>query len=421
MTGENRLARETPGATDPLDVARLREDFPILRVRVRGKPLVYLDNAASSQKPRTVIEAVQRFYTEQSSNVHRGLHRLSEQATASFEGARDKIQRYINAADPREIVFTSGTTAAINLVAHAFGGRVVGAGDEIVISHLEHHSNIVPWQLLAERTDARLRVAPIDDTGALIPDAFESLLNERTRLVAISHTSNAIGTQLPVSWIVQTAHSRGIPVLIDGAQAMPHGRVDVQALDCDFFALSGHKMFGPTGIGVLYGKLERLEAMPPFLGGGDMIHSVTLEKSTFKEPPHRFEAGTPDIAGAIGLGAAVDYLESVGVERISAHERNLLAYTLERIREVPGVRLIGTAPERAGIVSFTIDGLHPHDLGTALDFEGVAVRAGHHCAQPLMERFGVPATVRASLACYNTHEEIDALIAALGQAIEVLG
>jgi len=421
MASDDRLVGEAPTATRPLDVARLREDFPILRVEVRGKPLVYLDNAASAQKPRAVIDAVERFYAEQSSNVHRGLHRLSELATELFEGSREKLRRYINAADPREIVFTGGTTGAINLVAHAFGGRAVGAGDEIVISHLEHHSNIVPWQLLAERAGARLRVAPIDDTGALIAEAFESLLNERTRLVAVSHTSNAIGTRLPVKWIARTAHARGIPVLLDGAQAMPHGRVDVQALDCDFLALSGHKMFGPTGIGALYGKLERLNEMPPFLGGGDMIHSVTLEKSTYKDPPHRFEAGTPDIAGAIGLGAAVDYLESVGPERIAAHERDLLAYALERMRQFPGVKLIGTAPERAGIVSFTIDGVHPHDLGTALDFEGVAVRAGHHCAQPLMERFGVPATVRASLACYNTRDEIDALVAALGQAIEVLG
>jgi cysteine desulfurase/selenocysteine lyase len=421
MGADERVARGVTTEAGDLDVEQLRGDFPILRSTVRGKPLVYLDNAASTQKPRTVIEAVERYYTAECSNVHRGLHRLSERATQSFEAARDKIQRFVGAADRREIVFTSGTTGAINLVAHAFGSCFVGRDDEIVISHLEHHSNIVPWQLLCERVGAKLRVAPINDQGELIPEAFDSLLNDRTRLICVTHTSNALGTRLPVEWIIELAHERDVPVLLDGAQAVAHAKVDVQALDCEFFAFSGHKMFGPTGVGVLYGKADWLERLPPFLGGGEMIHTVTFEKTTFKEPPQRFEAGTPDIAGAIGLGAAADYLQSVGMERIAAHERDLIRYALERLREIPRVRLIGASPHRASIVSFTVDGLHPHDLGTALDFEGVAVRAGHHCAQPLMERFNVPATVRASMACYNTREEIDVLAMAVGKAIEVLG
>jgi cysteine desulfurase/selenocysteine lyase len=421
MGADKRVAPGVTTEAGDLDVEQLRGDFPILRSTVRGKPLVYLDNAASTQKPRTVIEAVERYYTAECSNVHRGLHRLSERATQSFEAARDKIQRFVGAADRREIVFTSGTTGAINLVAHAFGSCFVGRDDEIVISHLEHHSNIVPWQLLCERVGAKLRVAPINDQGELIPEAFDSLLNDRTRLVCVTHTSNALGTRLPVEWIIELAHERDVPVLLDGAQAVAHAKVDVQALDCEFFAFSGHKMFGPTGVGVLYGKADWLERLPPFLGGGEMIHTVTFEKTTFKEPPQRFEAGTPDIAGAIGLGAAADYLQSVGMERIAAHERDLIRYALERLREIPRVRLIGASPHRASIVSFTVDGLHPHDLGTALDFEGVAVRAGHHCAQPLMERFNVPATVRASMACYNTREEIDVLAMAVGKAIEVLG
>jgi cysteine desulfurase/selenocysteine lyase len=407
--------------TGGLDVERLREEFPILRSTVRGKPLVYLDNAATTQKPRPVIEAVHRFYSEDCSNVHRGVHRLSERATLAFEGAREKVRRFIGAAEPSEIVFTSGTTGAINLVARSFGSRFVGRDDEILISHLEHHSNIVPWQLVCEQAGARLRVVPVNDDGELILDAFDDLLGDRTRLVCVTHTSNAVGTRVPLERIIDRARARGVPVLVDGAQAMAHGKVDVRKLDCDFFAFSGHKMFGPTGIGVLYGKAEKLEHMPPFLSGGEMIRNVTFEKTTFKEPPYRFEAGTPDIAGAIGLGAAVDWLERVDIERVAAHDRELLGYATERLREIPRVRLTSASPRRSSILSFVVEGLHAHDVGTALDIEGVAVRAGHHCAQPLMERFGVPATVRASLACYNTREEIDRMAAALRKAIEVLG
>ncbi len=414
-----RPAREP--ASETLDVQRLRRDFPILTRQVHGKPLVYLDNAASTQKPQSVIDAVSRFYSERCSNVHRGLHELSSLATEDFEAARVKVQHFIGAAESREIIFTRGTTEAINLVARSFGEQRVGPDDEIVISEMEHHSNIVPWQLLCERTGARLQVIPIDDDGDLILDRLESLLSPRTRLVSLAHTSNALGTRNPVERIIEQVHARGIPVLLDGAQAVPHEPVDVQALDCDFFAFSGHKMFGATGTGVLYGKFELLQSMPPYQGGGEMIEQVRFDGSTFKQPPHRFEAGTPDIAGVIGIGAAVEYLEAIGIERIAAWEKELLAYGTEQLQAIPRVRLIGTAKRKASILGFVIDGIHSHDVGTALDLEGVAVRAGHHCAQPVMDHFGLPATVRASLALYNNRSDIDGLVAAIHKAIEVLG
>ena len=411
-------ARQTASAPE-LDVERVRRDFPILERRVHGKPLAYLDNAASTQKPVVVLDAIDRYYRTECSNVHRGLHELSMRATANYEEARVKVQRYIGAADSSEIIFTSGTTDAINLVAHAFGDSHIGSGDEIVLTQLEHHSNIVPWQLLAERRGARIRVAPIDDSGELMLDDLEKLLGPRTRLVCVGHTSNAIGTHNPIERIARLAHDHGAHVLVDGAQAMAHEKVDVQSLDCDFFAFSGHKMFGPTGIGVLYGKAALLDAMPPYRGGGDMIHSVTFEKTTYKDPPHRFEAGTPNIAGAIGLGAAVDYLDRVGIESVTRAEQGLLAHVTRALSAVPGVRLVGTARRKSAIVSFTVEGIHPHDIGTVLDTEGIAVRAGHHCAQPLMERFGLPATVRASLALYNTRQEVDRLAQALSRSIEM--
>jgi cysteine desulfurase/selenocysteine lyase len=399
----------------------LRADFPILERKVRGKPLVYLDNAASTQKPLAVIEAVRRFYSSDYSNIQRGLHQLSVEATRRFEQARTKIQRFIGASTPEEIIFTSGTTAAINLVAHSFGERYIGAGDEIIITEMEHHANIVPWQLLCERTGAKLRAIPMSDSGELLLEEYERLLGRRTRLVAITHTSNALGTHNPLGRVIEMAHRRQVPVLVDGAQAMAHGKIDVLSLDCDFFAFSGHKMFGPTGIGVLYGKRDQLENMPPFMGGGEMISSVTLERTTYREPPHRFEAGTPDIAGAIGLGAAVDYLEAFGMERIAAHDAELLEYATGLLSSIPGLRLIGTAPERSAIISFVLEGIHPHDAATVLDLEGIAIRAGHHCAQPVMARFGLPATIRASLAFYNTSEEADALAAGVRRVFEVFG
>jgi cysteine desulfurase/selenocysteine lyase len=403
------------------DVERVRRDFPILGQAVHGKPLAFLDSAASAQKPSAVIEAMTRFYESDYANIHRGVYELAERSTRAYEGARETVRRFLNAREAREIVFVRGTTEAINLVAQAWGGANVGAGDEILITHMEHHSNIVPWQLLCRAVEAELRVAPVDDRGALILDEFEKRLSPRTRLVAVTHVSNALGTVNPVGEIVDLAHERGIPVLVDGAQAVPHGRVDVQALGCDFYAFSGHKVFGPSGIGVLYGKAGLLEAMPPYQGGGEMILSVSFEKTTYKGPPHRFEAGTPDIAGAVGLGAALDYVMALDPDAVAAHERELLAYATEELSRVPGLRRIGTAPERRAVVSFVLEGVHPHDVGTVLDREGVAVRAGHHCAQPLMDRFGVPATVRASFALYNTRADVDALIAGLRRVREVLG
>ncbi|HXH84097.1 MAG TPA: cysteine desulfurase [Candidatus Tectomicrobia bacterium] len=398
------------------DVERVRKDFPALHQQVHGKPLVYLDNAATSQKPQVVIDALVNYYTADNANVHRGVHLLSERATAAYEGARERIRRHLNAASPREIVFVRQATEGVNLVASTFGRQVVGAGDEVLISAIEHHANIVPWQMLCEEKGARLRVVPIDDRGDLIMEEYERLLGPRTKIVAITQISNALGTITPIREIIGLAHRRGIPVLVDGAQAVPHQAVDVRALDCEFFVFSGHKAFGPTGIGVLYGKEAVLERMPPYQGGGDMIKAVTFEKTIYNDLPYRFEAGTPHIAGAIGLAVALDYIAGLGLDRIAEYEHALLAYGTELLSAIPGVRLIGTARHKAAVLSFVLDGVHAHDLGTVLDQQGVAVRAGHHCAMPVMERFGVPATARASLAFYNTRAELDALAAAVQEA-----
>ena len=393
-----------------LDIERLRSEFPILKVKVNGKPLAYLDNAASSQMPQPVIDRWLRYQTTQHSNIHRAVHHLSEVATAEYEAARRKIQAFINAKEEREVVFTTGTTDAINLVAHGYGRKFIGAGDEIVLTTLEHHSNIVPWQMVAEEKGARVRVVPINDRGELIVEEYLKLLGPRTKLVAVGHVSNALGTVNPVREMIEAAHAKGIPVLLDGAQAAPHIKLDVQALDCDFYAFSGHKMFGPTGIGILYGKAAWLEKMNPFKGGGDMILSVTFEKTTYNVPPGKFEAGTPPIAAAITLGAAVDYINGIGIEAIHARETDLLDYATDQVNRLPGVRIIGTAEKKAAVLSFVVDGVHPHDVGTLLNEDGVAVRTGHHCTQPVMARFGIPATSRASFAFYNTHEEVDALV-----------
>jgi len=411
--------RESPSPA--FDVKRIREDFPILKQKVHGKPLVYLDNAATTQKPAKVIDAILRFYTHDCSNVHRGVHLLSERATEAYEGARIKVQRFLNASDWREIVFVRGATEGINLVAQSYGRQNVKLGDEILITGLEHHSNIVPWQMLCEEKGAFLHVAPINDRGELILEEFEKLLNVRTRLVAVAHVSNALGTVNPVRQIVQMAHALDVPVLVDGAQAAPHLQVDVQELGCDFYAFSGHKVFGPTGIGALYAKAELLEAMPPFQGGGDMISSVTFEKTIYNEIPYKFEAGTPNIADAIGFGAALDYMNQIGLANITSYEHALLSYATEAINQIPGVRIIGTAREKASVISFVLDGVHAHDAGTVLDREGIAVRTGHHCAQPVMDRFGVPATVRASLAFYNTKQEINALAAGIQRVKALFG
>ena len=408
-----------PVAAEPLDVELIRRDFPALHQTFDDKPLAYLDNAATTQKPTVAIEAVDRFYRRDNANIHRGVHRLSARATEAYEAARARVARFIGANAPEEIIFVRGATEAINLVAQTFGRTHLGAGGEVLISHLEHHANIVPWQMLCEQTGARLRVAPINDRGELVLDEFERLLGPRTKLVSIGQVSNALGTIVPLRQVIALAHARGVPVLADGAQAVPHMQVDVQDLDADFYTFSGHKTYGPTGIGVLYGKRELLERMPPYQGGGDMIASVTFEKTTYNAVPHKFEAGTPHIAGAVGLAAALDYLDAVGIDRIAAYENELLAYATEALSNLPGVRLIGTSPDKAAVLSFTIDGVHPHDAGTILDQQGVAVRAGHHCAQPVMQRFGVPATVRASLAFYNTKEEIDALVRGVRRVIEV--
>ncbi|MBL8170721.1 MAG: cysteine desulfurase [Acidobacteria bacterium] len=412
-------AEATQTAHAPFDVERIRAEFPILTQQVHGKPLVYLDNAATAQKPQVVIDALERYYTEQNANIHRGVHYLSQLATREYEDARVKIQRFLNAAEAHEIIFTRGTTESINLVALSFGRKFVQAGDEIIISTLEHHSNIVPWQMLCEQTGATLRVIPINDAGELLLDEYERMLNPKVKLVAVAHLSNALGTLNPVQRIIELAHAQDIPVLLDGAQAAPHIKVDVRELDCDFYALSGHKLCGPTGIGVLYGKSRWLEAMPPVFGGGDMIASVTFEKTTYNTLPHKLEAGTPHIEGGIGLGVAVDYLTGIGLDRIAAYEHELLEYATELIGSIPGVTLVGTAREKASVLSFTIDNIHPHDIGTILDQEGIAIRAGHHCAQPVMKRFGVPATARASFAFYNTKAEIDALAVGIQKAIEV--
>ncbi|MEA3202587.1 MAG: cysteine desulfurase / selenocysteine lyase [Thermoplasmata archaeon] len=400
------------------DVEKLRADFPILRQKVHGKRLVYLDNAATSQKPQTVIDRVTRYYEQENANIHRGVHWLSEQATKEYEGARAKVARFIN-AQPQECVFVRGTTEAINLVANTFVRARLGKGDEVVVTQMEHHSNIVPWQLLCEQTGARLRVVPIDGKGELDLAAYAAALGPRTKFVSVVHVSNALGTVNPVQRLVQEAHAKGIPVLLDGAQAVPHAPVDVRALGCDFYAFSGHKMYGPTGIGVLYGRREHLEAMPPWMGGGDMIRSVTFEKSTWNDVPYKFEAGTPHIAGGIGLGAAVDYLAGVGMLAIAEHERRLLEYATQEALTIPGLRIFGTAAQKAGVLSFNLDGVHPHDVGSLVDRDGVAIRTGHHCAQPVMDHFGVPATCRASLALYNTEADIDALTASLRNVVRM--
>jgi cysteine desulfurase/selenocysteine lyase len=402
-------------------VALCRHHFPLLRQWVNGKPLIYFDNAATSQKPQVVIDAMMRYYQEENSNIHRGVHFLSERATQSYEDVRRKVKLFLNAAHEREIIFVRGTTEGINLVAGTYGRSTVGEGDEIVVSAMEHHSNIVPWQMLCEERRARLRVIPMNDRGELEIDDYRRLLGPRTRLVAVTHVSNALGTVNPVRTMIALAHERGIPVLVDGAQAVPHMAVDVRALDADFYAFSAHKMFGPTGVGVLYGKTALLEAMPPYQGGGDMIRAVTFEKTLYAELPHKFEAGTPNIGGAIGLGAAIDYMLQVGLHAIESFEHELLVHATEKLAAVPGLRIIGTAAAKASVLSFVMENIHPHDIGTILDHEGIAVRTGHHCAQPVMQRFGVPATARASFAFYNTKEEVDALERALHKVIEVFG
>ena len=393
-----------------LDVTAIRADFPILGIQVSGKPLVYLDNAASSQMPQPVIDRLVHYQQAQHANIHRGVHYLSETATAEFEAARGKLARFVNAGEEREVIFTSGTTDAINLVMHGYGRKFIGAGDEIILTTLEHHSNIVPWQMLAEEKGAKIRVVPIDDAGNLQVDEYEKLFNEHTKFVGLSHVSNALGTINPVKAMIAFAHARGAPVLLDGAQAAPHLAIDVQDLDCDFYAFSGHKLCGPTGIGILYGKAAQLERMQPFKGGGDMILSVSFEKTTYNTIPHKFEAGTPPIAAAIGLGAAIDYLTNIGMDAIAAHELELLDYATTQVNTLDGVRILGTSEHKAAVLSFIVAGVHPHDVGTLLNQDGVAVRTGHHCAQPVMQRFKVPATSRASFAFYNTMAEVDALV-----------
>jgi cysteine desulfurase/selenocysteine lyase len=411
MGSTRQVANSHPIASvrQPFDVGRIRQDFPILNQEVHGHPLVYLDSAATSQKPRVVLEAMQEFYLRDCSNVHRGVHLLSERATRAYEDGRVKVQRFMNAAEAREIVFVRGTTEAVNLVAQTYGRKKIEAGDEILITAMEHHSNIVPWQILCEEKGATLRVAPINDRGELIFKEFEKLLGPKTKLVSVTHVSNVLGTINPVREIVEAAHRWNAPAFVDGAQAAPHLKIDVRDLNCDFYAFSGHKLFGPTGVGVLYGKAALLEEMPPYQGGGDMIASVTFEKTTYNDIPFKFEAGTPYIAGVIGLRAAIEYLNQIGLESVAGYEHELLEHATQLLSRIPGVRLIGTAKEKASVVSFVLDGVHPHDIGTILDQRGIAIRTGHHCAQPLMDRFGVPATARASLAFYNTKEEIEVL------------
>jgi cysteine desulfurase/selenocysteine lyase len=403
------------------DVERVRRDFPILSRTVHGKPLTYLDSAASSQRPLAVLRAVEDYETRSHANVHRGVHALSQEATAAFEGARERVRRFINARSTREIIFTRGTTEGINLVAQSFGRERLGPGDEILITALEHHANIVPWQMVRDATGCSLVAAPIDRSGELIMEEFERLLTPRTRIVAVAHVSNALGTILPVAQIIAAAHARGVPVLVDGAQAVAHERVDVQALGADFYVFSGHKLYAPTGIGVLYGREELLTSMPPWQGGGDMILNVTFERTTYNELPYKFEAGTPNMSGAVGLAAAIDYVETLGIDAIAAHEQGLLEAATTELSAISGLTLIGTAPHKAAVVSFVMEGIHPHDLGTILDAEGVAVRTGHHCAQPVMDFFCIPATARASFACYNTLAEVQQLAAALRRAQEVFG
>jgi cysteine desulfurase/selenocysteine lyase len=411
MTAIQTAFKSRPGSA--FDVERVRADFPILTLKMDGKPLVYLDSAASSQMPQQVIARLVRYRTTQHANIHRAVHTLSEIATSEYEEARRKLARFINAREEREVIFTSGTTDAINLVMHGYGRKFIGAGDEIILTTLEHHSNIVPWQMLAQEKGAKIRVVPINDAGELGTDEYKRLFNEHTKFVGMTQVSNALGTINPIKQMIAFARAHGVPVLVDGAQAAPHLKVDVQDLDCDFYALSGHKLCGPTGIGALYGRAPILERMQPFKGGGDMILSVTFEKTTYNTIPHKFEAGTPPIAAAIGLGAAVDYLSAIGMDAIAAHELDLLKYATEQVNRIPGVRIIGTAEDKAAVLSFVVDGVHPHDVGTLLNQDGVAVRTGHHCAQPVMQRFKVPATSRASFAFYNTMAEVDALVAGI--------
>ncbi len=420
-TATNNLSQEfhPSMAPAPYSVEEVRRDFPILHQQVHGHPLVYLDNAATSQKPRAVIDAISRYYESGNANIHRGVHFLSEHATEEHEAARRIVQRFLNAADKREIIFVRSATEGINLVAQTYGRKHVAAGDEVLISAMEHHSNIVPWQILCEEKGAKLRVIPINDRGELQMDELPKLLTLRTKILAMTHVSNALGTIVPLRKVVEIAHQHKVPVIVDGAQAAPHIGIDVRDLDADFYALSGHKVYGPTGIGVLYGKLALLEAMPPYQGGGDMIRSVTFEKTLYNDLPYKFEAGTPNIGGAIGLGAAIDYIERLGIDNIAAHEHDLLIYATESLLAIDGVHIIGTAADKAAVISFVIDGIHPHDIGTILDREGIAVRTGHHCAQPVMQRFRIPATARASFALYNTREEIDALVKGIQKVKEV--
>jgi cysteine desulfurase/selenocysteine lyase len=408
-------------STAPFDVQKIRRDFPILSEKVNGKPLVYLDNAATSQKPRWVIDTIHHYYEADNANIHRGVHLLSERATDEYEKARVKIQHFINAKEAREIIFVRSTTEAINLVAQSYGRKNIKAGDEIIISRMEHHSNIVPWQLLCEATGAVLKIIPINESGELLLDEYEKLLSEKTKFVAVGHVSNALGTINPVKEIIQKAHRLNVPVLLDGAQAAPHLKIDVQDLDCDSYAFSGHKLFGPTGIGILYGKARLLEAMPPYQGGGDMISKVTFEKTLYNHLPYKFEAGTPHISGAIGLGAAIDYLNEIGLENAAKYEHELLQYATEELSKISGLRIIGTAKNKASVISFVMEEIHPHDIGTVLDLEGIAIRTGHHCAMPLMQWYQVPATARASFAFYNTREEIDTLVKGLYKVKEVFG
>lgn len=407
-----------PAAAHPaaqFDVQRVRADFPILSQRVHGKSLVYLDNAATSQKPTSVIETLDAYYRQYNSNIHRGVHALAERATEAYEAGRDKLARYLNAHHRHEIIYTRGTTESINLVANSYALSVLKPGDQVLITWLEHHSNIVPWQIACQKTGATLKVVPINDRGEVEADQFEAMLCERTKIVAFAHISNSLGTIIPVRHFTELAHRAGAVVVIDGAQAAPHMRIDVQAIDCDFYALSGHKMFGPTGIGVLWGRESLLEKMPPYQGGGDMIQSVTFEKTVYNDLPYKFEAGTPHIAGGIGLGAAIDYLDALDADAVMAHEHDLTRYATDQLSQIDGLRLIGTAAEKVGVLSFTLEGIHPYDMAPVLDHEGVAVRTGHHCAQPVMDRFAIPATVRASIAFYNTRQDIDALVAALAK------
>jgi len=409
------------GTATAFDVRKVRSDFPILSRKVRGKPLVYLDNAATTQKPRAVLDAIRSYYETENSNIHRGVHYLSELATKSYEGARLKARAFLNAAEGREIVFVRGTTEAINLVANSFARTSLKPGDEVLITAMEHHSNIVPWQILRDERGIVLKVAPIADDGSLPLDEFDKRISPKTKLISVAHVSNALGTVNPVKRIVEMAHARGVPVLVDGAQAAPHLRIDVRELGCDFYTFSGHKIYGPTGIGVLYAKAELLEAMAPYQGGGEMILSVTFEKTVYNRIPHKFEAGTPNIEGAIGLGAALDYFTGLGLEAVEAHEAALLEHGTKALSEVRGLRIIGTAPEKAGVISFILEGVHPHDIGTILDQQGIAIRTGHHCAQPVMDRFGIPATARASMGVYNMTEDLDALAAGLRRVVEVFG